>query len=290
MHWLSFWTALIFFVGAVVLMAPTIANWFSQVEQAGEINVLGDEVRNLGAETLQKAIAEAMRYNTSLTGGALVAANERIPLPESAIGDADHFDYEQLLKADSRGLMARLKIPVIGVDLPVYHGTSDQTLSEGVGQLEGTALPVGGPGTRSVLTAHRGLATSVLFTNLDVVGLDDTFTIEVFGQVLTYRVVSTEVVAPENSTAIFPEIGRDLVTLVTCTPLGINSHRILVTGERVLPTPANELAKAGGPPEIPGFPWWIVILGGVASVLTLYVWNAGRPPRNRSTVARSPEV
>ena len=285
MQWLSFWTALIFFVGTLVLMAPTIANWFSQVEQAREITVVGDAVRDLGAESLHKAISDAMAYNTTLTGGALVAANERIPQPEGVIADANHLDYNQLLMADSRGLMARIKIPVIGVDLPIYHGTADKTLSEGVGHLEGTALPVGGRGTRSVLTAHRGLATSVLFTHLDVVGVGDTFTIEVFGQVLTYRVVYTEVVAPDDSKALYPEVGRDLVTLVTCTPLGINSHRILVTGERVLPTPAGDLATAGGPPEIPGFPWWIVILAGLVAILTLYVWNAGRPPRNRSSSA-----
>ncbi|TPW98228.1 class C sortase, partial [Schumannella luteola] len=148
--------------------------------------------------------------------------------------------------------------------------------------------PVGGIGTRAVLTGHRGLATSELFTNLDKVQIGDTFTIEVFGEVLTYQVVTTEVVEPEDSKALYPDPDRDLVTLVTCTPLGINSHRILVTGQRILPTPAEDLAKAGAVPTIPGFPWWAVILGAVLVLGALYVWLSGRAPRRTRRAAARP--
>jgi len=113
----------------------------------------------------------------------------------------------------------------------------------------------------------------------------DTFTIEVFGEVLTYQVVTTEVVEPDDSKALYPDPDRDLVTLVTCTPLGINSHRILVTGERILPTPARDLAQAGAAPTIPGFPWWIVILCGVVVVGVFYVWFSGRVRRRRPSPA-----
>ena len=282
MPWLAFLTALFFFVGAVVLLLPTIANWFSQVTQAAEISELANEVRDLGAESLHDAIEQAHAYNRTLTGGAIVASGERLP---STSGEAEmgQLAYADMLAADAAGLMARIRIPDIGVDLPVYHGTSDATLNEGVGHLEGTALPVGGEGTRSVLTAHRGLATAELFSLLDRVEIGDTFTIETFGEVLTYQVVTTEVVRPEDSKAVNPELGRDLVTLVTCTPLGINSHRILVTGERILPTPAGDVALANGPPTIPGFPWWIFVLVGVALVLTLYVAFSGRPRRAKPT-------
>lgn len=284
---LAFATACVLFLGVTVFMLPTIVNWFSQVEQADEIAELAGGVRDLGAETLHAAVEEARDYNAALTGGAILASGERIPLSEDE-GDAEQqLAYDDLLAADPSGLMARVRIPAIGVDLPVYHGTSDATLEIGVGHLEGTALPVGGDSTRSVLTAHRGLATSELFSNLDRVAVGDTFTVEVFGEVLTYRVVTTEVVRPEDSRAVLPQPGRDLVTLVTCTPLGINSHRILVTGERILPTPQDDIANAGGPPSIPGFPWWIFVEAGLVVVLTIYVVLSGRAPRRTRATAGS---
>lgn len=176
---------------------------------------------------------------------------------------------------NAQGLMARVKIPAIDVDLPIYHGTSDAVLLEGVGHLEGSSLPIGGPDTHAVLTAHRGLADAAMFTNLDRVKVGDTFTIEVFGEVLTYRVRETKVVAPEDADALRAVPGEDLVTLVTCTPLGINTHRILVTGERITPTPIEDIAAAGQAPDVPGFPWWAV--GVLAAILVAegYVWWSG---------------
>lgn len=175
--------------------------------------------------------------------------------------------------------MARIRIPAIDVDLPIFHGTSDSVLEHGVGHLEGTALPVGGPSTHSVLTGHRGLASAELFTNLDRVDIGDTFTIEVFGEVLTYRVRETLVVEPEDTQSLLVQPGEDLLTLVTCTPLGINTHRILVMGERVIPTPQTDLDAAGDSPDIPGFPWWSIAAGGAILVAGSYVWLAGRPTR-----------
>ena len=173
MPWLAFATAVVFFLGTVVLLAPTIANWFSQVEQASEITQLSREVDELGPDWRTDSLRDARAYNTTLTGGALVGAGERIPQTAEEPVEVDDFVYDELLRADSHGLMARIKIAVIGVDLPVYHGTDDATLEEGVGHLEGTALPVGGEGTRSVLTGHRGLATSELFTHLDKVQIGE---------------------------------------------------------------------------------------------------------------------
>jgi sortase A len=113
------------------------------------------------------------------------------------------------------------------------------------------------------------------------VEVDDTFTIEVFGEVLTYRVMDTRVVQPEETESLVVQPGADLVTLVTCTPLGVNSHRILVTGERIIPTPQGDLDAAGRSPDVPGFPWWMVVSGGVVLLLAGYVWVSGRPPRPR---------
>jgi sortase A len=271
-------------VGAGLLLFPTIVSWFSQYEQSQRIDDLSHDVADLGAETLHERVREAHAYNSALTGGgANIAANERLPLaddPEQA------GDYANVLRADSGGLMARLKIPAINVDLPIYHGTSDDVLDHGVGHLEGTAVPVGGASTHSVLTAHRGLATSELFTHLDQVQLDDTFTVEVFGEVLVYRVMDTRVVEPSETQTLLPVEGEDLITLVTCTPLGVNSHRILVTGERIIPTPQGELDAAGQRPEIPTFPWWVFIAAGVLIVASTYVWLSGRPRRAVPVAAR----
>ncbi|WP_322410119.1 class C sortase [Microbacterium invictum] len=270
--------AVLCILGAGLLQYPSIAAWFSQYEQSQRIDGYSDGIRDLGAGTLRQELERAREYNAEITGGADVAANERLPLARDT---EDASAYDSVLAADADGLMARLKIPSVQIDLPIYHGTSETVLRRGVGHLQGTALPVGGASTHSVLTAHRGLATSELFTHLDRVEVDDTFTVEVFGEVLTYRVVRTVVVQPEDTEALLPQAGRDLMTLVTCTPLGVNSHRILVTGERVIPTPQQDLDDAGKRPDIPTFPWWVVISAAVISGAVLYIWLSGRPARPR---------
>ena len=278
--------ALVCIAGAGLLMYPTIAAWFSQYAQSQRIEDYSTEMHDLGAETLREQLDIAREYNASLVGGgALLGANERLPLadePEQGPG------YVDLLDGDADGLMARVKIPAIDVDLPIYHGTGEAVLQRGVGHLEGTALPVGGETTHSVLTAHRGLATAELFTHLDRVVVGDTFTIEVFGDVLVYRVISTQVVQPSDTETLLPQVGQDLVTLVTCTPLGVNSHRILVTGERVIPTPENDLDAAGKRPEIPTFPWWILVAAGAVFLAGVYVWLEGRRPRAQRVYAGAP--
>lgn len=271
--------ALTTIAGSALLLYPAAAAWFSSVEQSQEIDKLTQGIKDLGAETLRQRIAEARHYNQGLGGGgAAVAANERLPLANDPQPE-DQQKYSTMLRGDTEGLMARIKIPSIKVDLPIYHGTSNAVLKHGIGHLEGTALPVGGESTHSVVTGHRGLATAELFTNLDQVKADDTFTVEVFGETLTYKVTETLVVEPEDTESLLIQPGKDLMTLVTCTPLGINSHRILVTGERVLPTPQSDVDAAGGSPDVPGFPWWMVTAGGVLAAAGTYVWFSGRPPR-----------
>ncbi len=249
------------------------------MEQSREIDELTQGINDLGAQTLRERLAEAREYNQTLSGGgAAVAANERLPLADEPGSDGER-KYLDMLRGDSEGLMARIRIPSIKLDLPIYHGTSEAVLERGVGHLEGTALPVGGKSTHSVLTGHRGLATSELFTKLDKVTVGDTFTIEVFGEIIAYRVAETLVVEPDDTETLLIQPGKDLITLVTCTPLGINSHRILVTGERVTPTPQADIDAAGDAPDVPGFPWWMVIAGGVVVGAGTYVGISGRPPK-----------
>ncbi|WP_227993778.1 class C sortase [Pseudactinotalea sp. HY160] len=262
-------------VGLAVLLYPSAASWYSAVLQAREVDGYQQEVTAIGPVGREKVLAEARSYNSALRSGAVVAANERLPFAHTSAPTT--VDYDDLLAADAHGLMARLTIPAIDVDLPIYHGTSERVLEEGIGHLEGTALPVGGEGTHSVLTGHRGLATATLFTHLDRVQVGDRFQIYVFGDVLTYEVTSTIVVEPDETESLNPVPGADQVTLVTCTPLGINSQRILVTGERILPTPPADVRAAAVDAPGPGFPWWAAGLGGAVLILGGYVQRSGRP-------------
>ena len=274
--------ALLALIGMLALAYPTAASWVSQYNQSKVVADYSSGVSNVDPDAATQ-IAQARAYNDALSVGALLEANTHVPTGAGSTGG--DLDYSAILNANGAGLMARLRIPSIDLDLPVYHGTSDQTLLEGLGHLEGTSLPVGGTGTRSVITGHRGLANATMFTNLDKVEAGDTFTAEVFGEVLTYRVVETKVVEPEQTEELRADPDRDLMTLVTCTPLGVNTHRILVTGERI-PTPDD--AVAGERPDVPRFPWWAVALGAGVVLDGLYVWRAGYPARPAAGAHRAP--
>lgn len=281
---LSLIPALIMVIGMSAICYPFAAQWIEQHHQSEVITGYGTMVDNAEPEKkVQLANAEA--YNAALTGGAIYEAGSNVPTATDSFReseDASVLPYDQQLQVKGEvGLMARLRIPKIKLDLPIYHGTSDDTLLMGLGHLRGTALPVGGAGMRPVITGHRGLAEAEMFTRLDELTEGDTFTIETFGRVLTYRVFEKIVVEPDEQKAFAAVPGRDLVTLVTCTPLGINTHRILVTGERIIPTPDKDVAAAGKAPEIPGFPWWAVLYVAGLVVVGLYVWWAGLPPKRR---------
>ncbi|WP_195907650.1 class C sortase [Actinomyces provencensis] len=281
---LAFVAGLAAWLGMCVALYPTVASWFSQYNQSQLVTNYSTEVAAGISPSAAEQLEQAHEYNDALNAGALLEADHRLPTGDGTSTNED-LKYNALLTADTTGMMARIKIPSIDVDLPVYHGTSDETLARGIGHLEGTSLPVGGAGTHAVLTGHRGLATATLFTNLNKVKIGDTFTIEVLDQVLTYRVYDTKVVDPDQTESLLPVEGKDLVTLVTCTPLGINSQRILVTGERITPTPQEDVDAAGAPPDIPGFPWWAVALAGGTVLVGVYIWRSGYPPKAKVKAA-----
>lgn len=266
--------AIIALVGVCVWTYPMAAAWVTQLDQSTVIRNATSEGQDPQAPANAEALRQAEQYNSALKAGASLEANER--LPHSTGVAAGVRSYDDLL-VDPTGVMSRLQIPAIGVDLPTYHGTSDETLLKGLGHLEGTALPVGGVGTNTVITGHRGLAEAEMFTKLNHVTKGDRFTITTFGRVMTYEVVETKVVDPDQTEALDPDPDRDLATLVTCTPLGINTQRILVIGQRVLPTPPEDVRNAEEAPNIPGFPWWTLIVGGATLAAGTYVWMAGRP-------------
>ncbi len=271
MPWGMLAVVLVMLLGVGVLEYPHVASWLSQYYQSQLIVDVAGEQHD--ATDLHAELVRAHAYNDLLESGALLTANANKPTSDS--GAVEQYDYDSLLSATPSGVMGRLRVPSVDIDLPIYHGTDDETLTRGVGHLEGTSLPVGGSSQHSVLTAHRGLPEATLFDNLPEVKMGDRFTIEVFGEVLTYEVVDTQVVEPADTGTLRAVEGEDLVTLVTCTPLGINSHRYLVTGTRVTPTPIKDIEQAGEVPSIPGFPWWAVILIGALLLAVVLIVLAG---------------
>ncbi|AZU02113.1 class C sortase [Brevibacterium linens] len=274
---LSLVIALIALTGLGIWIYPSAAAWFSQLDQSKIVDNAAGVTEGDKAENARQ-IALAHKYNEALESGAQLESNHRLPSGKG-ISAAGAPAYEDVLVDGGPGVMTRLRIPSIDVDLPVYHGTDDATLLKGLGHLEGTSLPVGGEGTHSVITGHRGLAEATMFTNLDKVGKGDRFTLTTFGQVLSYQVIRTQVVDPDETESLGTISDRDLVTLVTCTPLGINSQRILVTAERVYPTPAADQESGLAESDLPGFPWWIVIMAAGLVAAGIYVWWSGRPVR-----------
>lgn len=258
---LPYLIGLLVIAGATLGVYPTAAQWLSQYNYSRLLDNYSQMVEHVKPDQAEQ-LAVAELYNKELASGAQLLPNHRKP---TGSGTADSksiyafgrtWTYDQILRADNLGLMGRIRIRKIDVDLPIYHGADDDTLARGAGHLEGTSLPVGGRSTRTVITAHRGLAEAELFTRLNEVRKGDTFVLQVFGRTLTYRVITTQVVEPSDSAAVRAVPGKDLATLVTCTPLGINTHRILVTGERIIPTPASDVRNVNRPSDLPKFPWW----------------------------------
>lgn len=249
--------------GVGLLTYPFMAGWFSQANQS----LLGDtyqaEIDDVTAQDRAVVLENAREYNASLNSG---AAFDPFTM---RIGDAEseqYAEYLDQLKGVPTSVMARIRIPSIGVNLPVFHGTSEDTLLQGVGHLFGTSLPVGGEGTHSVLTGHSGLAESVLFTNLSRMKPGDRIYIDVFGETLAYEMLDSDTVLPAETESLRMQPGSDLLTLVTCTPIGVNSHRLLVHAVRVPLDETVELSEESREaPELPGFPYWI--LWSIAAVL-----------------------
>lgn len=274
--WMQVGASTIILAGVLVFLYPQIASWFAQREQSRVVELAQDQLADPpydDPEVVSEEIARAHEYNDALASGAIYEANENVATADGEVTDSDA--YENLLNLGN-GFMGRVQYEDLDIDLPIYHGTDDETLLRGVGHLEGTSLPVGGIGTRSVLTAHRGLPEATLFNDLDQAEVGDLITVTTFDQVFAYEVVEVRVIEPDQTEAILPDPDRDLITLVTCTPLGINSHRILVTAERVEPLPADAEAAALADSELPRFPWWIIILAATITILGVGIWRGGR--------------
>ncbi len=219
---------LIFAAGLSLLLYPSIANYVNELHGSKAISDYSASVSNLNQEQYEKMIQDAHDYNLSL----YQRTNAYL------LDDEQKLAYQELLNLGGNGIMGYTEIPSIAVSLPVYHGTDDAVLQTAVGHLEWTSLPVGGVNTHCVLSGHRGLPSAKLFTNLDKLVEGDIFLLRILNEVLTYEVDQILTVLPEDSSALQIEEGMDYCTLVTCTPYGINSHRLLVRGHRIENTEA----------------------------------------------------
>ena len=213
---------LIFLVGLSVMLYPTVSDYVNQKNQSRAVASYSEEVENLSDVDYQAYFDAADDYNRRLA-----ETPDAFYRPEEVSG------YTDTLDVSGTGIMGYITISKIGVELPIYHGTSDGVLQVAAGHLEGSSLPVGGAGTHAVISAHRGLPSAKLFTNLDELEAGDTFTITVLDRVLTYEVDQISIVLPTETDLLQPVEGKDYVTLMTCTPYGINTHRLLVRGKRI---------------------------------------------------------
>ncbi len=214
---------LILVAGLSLLLYPTVSDYWNSLHQSRAIAQYADEVAKLDTESYEQMWRDARRYNRGLikTGG------------PHELSDEEREEYESLLNVSGNGIIGYIEIPMIECSLPIYHGTDEAVLQIAVGHIEGSSLPTGGVGTHCVLSGHRGLPSAKLFTNLDKLVEGDTFVLRILDETLTYEVDQIHIVLPHEIDDLQIDPKKDYCTLVTCTPYGINSHRLLVRGHRV---------------------------------------------------------
>ena len=215
---------LILLVGLSLLLYPTVSDYWNSFHQSRAIATYAEQVAEIEDDLYEALWAEAADYNRTLVG----RDSDRYRMTEE-----EQTLYNGLLNAFGNGILGYIEIPEIGCSLPVYHGTDPAVLQIAVGHIEGTSLPVGGENTHSVLSGHRGLPSARLFTDLDKLQNGDIFLIRVLDETLTYEVDQIRIVEPADLSDLEIEAGQDYCTLVTCTPYGINTHRLLVRGHRI---------------------------------------------------------
>ena len=214
---------LVFLTGLSLLLYPSVSDYWNSFHQSRAIATYASDVAALADQTYEKLWEDAQAYNKRL-----LQREEPLRQTEKRMEE-----YERLLNVDATGVMGYIEIPELKVSLPVYHGVDEGVLQIAVGHIPGSSLPVGGKGTHCVLSGHRGLPSAKLFTNLDELREGDRFMLRVLDETLTYEVDQILVVTPDAVSSIHAEPDGDFVTLVTCTPYGINTHRLLVRGHRV---------------------------------------------------------
>jgi len=222
-HFSAILLFLILIIGLSLILYPSFADWRNSIRQSKAIASYAEDVANMDEKKCNEIRNAALEYNRSL-----------IDLSNNFLLSEEQKElYNALLNFDDNGIMGYIEIPTLKVTLPVYHGTDEAVLQVAVGHLDWTSLPVGGDSSHCVVSSHRGLPNARLFTDLDQMVLGDTFLFRVLDEILTYEVDQIRIVEPHEIEELLIQRGEDLCTLVTCTPYGINSHRLLVRGRRI---------------------------------------------------------
>lgn len=257
--------ALLLLVAALVAVYPVLSNYLNDKYQSVVRTDYEAEIRELDDTAIREAQAAAEAYNASLAPVHLI--RESIT--------AASVEYDAVLNLSGSGLMGYVVVPQLGIDLPIYHGTSEEVLQKGVGHLVGTSLPIGGEGCHSVLTGHSGVVGKKLFSDLDQLQVGDVFYLHVLDKTLAYQVTEINKVLPHEVELLEPVAGEDLCTLVTCTPIGVNTHRLYVRSSRIPFEEAEEIIELAAATEEPKKSTWMeqyifgLLLGGVIIVLAV---------------------
>lgn len=268
-------------LGILVLLYPVISTYQHNVDQQRIAREFSAEQSNIAPDALKAELERADAYNRQAAEAPILDPWLESQRPNTPL----YADY--LSQLDINPVMATVKVPKADISLPIYHGTETATLEKGVGHLYGTALPVGGEGTHSVLTGHSGLGSATMFDHLNRVELGDVFYIEVAGRHLKYKVTDIRVVLPNETETLNKVAGKDLATLITCTPYGINTHRLLVTGERVPMDDQQVAAESSTVEPAVVQTWMIAVVIGIIFVLitTFILWILARKNRKKREAA-----
>ena len=221
--WISILLVVVFLIGLSLVLYPTFSDYWNSLHQSRAIASYEEEIRNMDTGEKELILKEAANFNEELK----TRSNSYM------LTDELRLRYKSVLDTSGTGIMGYINVPAINETLPIYHGTSEGVLQNAIGHIEWSSLPVGGEGTHAVLSGHRGLPSAKLFSDLDKVVVGDVFMIQVLDETLTYEVDQILIVEPEDVSALRAVSGKDYCTLVTCTPYGVNTHRMLVRGHRI---------------------------------------------------------
>ena len=276
---------LVILAGLLVLLYPTISNYLVEKNASRAVASYDATAVDMGQEQREQMLADARAYNDAL------AASSGVGTPASEGGEpaqvGETLAYEDLLNLNGDGMMGYIIIPKMNVELPIYHTVEERVLQVGVGHMESSSLPVGGESTHAALSGHRGLPSAKLFTDLDQMEVGDQFYIKVLGETLAYEVHEVETVLPTETESLAIQQGQDLVTLITCTPYGINSHRLLVHAHRIPYEPQMEEAieQVGGFINIP-LPYLALLIALAALAVFVTVLKIRTMRKDRREYAR----
>lgn len=223
----NYFTILLVFIlliGLSLLLYPTVSDYWNSFHQSRAVAGYVEKINDMSEEENAKMLLEAQQYNQTLPQSVI---------PDLNLSEEDRKIYNDVLDVTGDGIMAYVEIPKLNTTMPIYHGTDDSVLQVAIGHIPGTSLPVGGQGTHAVISGHRGLPSAKLFTDIDQLVEGDTFLIQVLDETLTYEVDQILTVTPDDVSALEIDPDQDYVTLVTCTPYGVNTHRLLVRGNRI---------------------------------------------------------